>query len=296
MKLHRGGLLLIAAVAGSAGSLRGQAADPSAAANGDPWVTPPAELPEGVMHRTLHSSSMNREVGYSIYLPPGYDGGNRLYPVVYWLHGRGGTEADVAAARVLDGAVDNGLVQPMVLVLANGGASSGFIDNPANGVMGETVILEELIPHIEETYRVSSDASGRGITGFEMGGGGAVRMAVRHPELFRSVVSLGGDLVSASELVERGYVGNPVVAALYDPYPLSIDAAPKLRKVNLELLVGSEDPWLPENRRFAAHLGHQNLTIEYRELRGVGSALQEYLDSVGLEVFQFHSVHLTAGS
>jgi predicted peptidase len=55
------------------------------------WVTSPVpELPAGVTHHTFRSESMKREVGYCLYLPPGYEKDTqRRYPVID-LHGTGG--------------------------------------------------------------------------------------------------------------------------------------------------------------------------------------------------------------
>jgi|UniRef100_UPI00378456E0 hypothetical protein len=57
----------------------------------DMWVTSPVpELPAGVTHHTFRSESMKREVGYCLYLPPGYEKDTqRRYPVID-LHGTGG--------------------------------------------------------------------------------------------------------------------------------------------------------------------------------------------------------------
>src|SRR6476660_5108306 len=56
------------------------------------WFNTPKELPPGIQHKGYHSASMDKQVGYNIYLPPGYETGSRRYPVVYWLHGRSNTE------------------------------------------------------------------------------------------------------------------------------------------------------------------------------------------------------------
>src|SRR5690242_13388475 len=76
------------------------------------WFNTPTNLQPGVIHKGYHSASMNREVGYSIYLPAGYDSGSQRYPVVYWLHGRGGTE--VSAGYPLQY-----LKIPMIVVFPN---------------------------------------------------------------------------------------------------------------------------------------------------------------------------------
>ncbi len=256
------------------------------------WVDPPTDLPSRVAHYTFHSSSMDLEVGYSIYLPPGYEELERNYPVVYWLHGRSGSESDTRPAQVLHEAIQSGGVQPMVLVLANGGTGSGYIDNPDTGVMGESVVIEELIPHIESNYRVIRDRSGRGFSGFSMGGSGAIRLSLRHPRMFSSVVSVAGVLVGYREIMERNFVADAALARSHDPYPLAVEVEARLRSMNVKLIVGSEDQWITTNRRFAAHLGHLNLTIDYKEIRGIDHNLSDYLAAAGHELFAFHSTHL----
>ena len=259
------------------------------------WVNPPAAASPGVTHGTFESRSMGREVGYSIYLPPGYAEDAGPYPVVYWLHGRRGNEADVRPAAALDRAIAAGAADPVVLVAANGGVASGYIDNPATGVMGESVVIDELIPHIEANYRVSRVREGRGIGGFSMGGGGAVRLAIRHPRSFGAVFSLAGVLVGYQELMERNSVVDADLARSHDPFPNPIDAVPRLRTMGVKLLVGSDDSWVAATRRFAAHLTHQNLVIDYSEIPGIGHDLSAYLDQAGDEIFRFFSSNLEGG-
>jgi hypothetical protein len=50
------------------------------------WFNEPKNPQPGVTHHGYHSVSMNKEVGYNIWLPPGYETSSRQYPVVYWLH------------------------------------------------------------------------------------------------------------------------------------------------------------------------------------------------------------------
>ena len=143
------------------------------------WVDPPDWLPVNVTHGTFQSTSMDVEVGYSIYLPPGYEENFRRYPVVYWLHGRTGSERLIELVAALRSGIEARRSEPLVLVIANGDVANGYIDNSATGVMGESVIIHELIPHVEATYRVGSSAASRGIGGYSMGGVGAVRMGAR---------------------------------------------------------------------------------------------------------------------
>ena len=55
------------------------------------WFNVPKDPQPGVVHKGYQSKAMDKQVGYNIYLPPGYESDLKRYPVVYWLHGRGGT-------------------------------------------------------------------------------------------------------------------------------------------------------------------------------------------------------------
>src|SRR5262249_10157044 len=148
----------------------------------------------GVEHGTLRSRAMNgREVGYNVYLPPGYREGGQRYPVVHYLHGLGGNERDSAyTATFVDKAIRAKEVPPLIYVFPNGGYASMYEDRPRDGVMAETLIVKELIPQIDTSYRTLGTRDGRAVSGFSMGGFGALRFAFRYPELFSSVVTVAG--------------------------------------------------------------------------------------------------------
>src|SRR5579862_7460917 len=96
-------------------------------AAGESWNNPPKSLPANVEHKSFASASMKVEVGYNIYLPGEYkDNPNKRYPVIYYLHGRGGTESsNLGAIALLDGAIRDGKVPPVIYVHAMGGRNSG---------------------------------------------------------------------------------------------------------------------------------------------------------------------------
>ena len=257
------------------------------------WVNPPEALPPNTKHDTFWSPSMDLEVGYSIYLPPGYEEGVARYPVVYWLHGRGGNEAGVSPIPVLHAAIQDGRAKPIVFVIVNGGVASGYIDNPTTGVMGESVVVRELIPHIEGTYRVGSNAASRGIGGMSMGGAGAVRMALRYPEMFGVVVSVAGALLDYASIMERHWVPDAALARSYDPYVQASRQAVRLHQsLSLRMFIGTNDGQLNNNRRFNTHLDDLGVPCEYTQLEGIEHNLSQYLNAVGLEIFGFYSAHL----
>lgn len=153
------------------------------------WVNKPEKLPPHTVHMALDSRHLGHPVGITIKLPPRYKQETRRYPVIYFLHGMGGNESsDVAGfAGYVDAIVaKHDLPQP-VIVFPNGGLSQ------YQGKV-EPMIIEELIPYIDQHYRTIARPQARLLSGFSMGGAGAIRLPIRHPDLFGGAVSWGGGM------------------------------------------------------------------------------------------------------
>ncbi len=133
------------------------------------------------------------EVRFQIYLPQGYNENNNRYPVIYFLHGLGGTEASdgIAVSGPMEKAIDEGKLRPVIAVFANGYKNSWWADSIDGTKPAQTNVIKELIPYIDENYRTLSNRENRVVTGFSMGGFGAVMYAAKFPELFS--VAMGFD-------------------------------------------------------------------------------------------------------
>ncbi|MEO9594973.1 alpha/beta hydrolase [Rhodopirellula bahusiensis] len=154
------------------------------------WVN--ADIPNmaGLEHKVLKSESLGHEVGYVVWTPPNFSVDSDVrYPVVYFLHGAGGSERSDAAgfASLMAKGIRNGTFPPAICVCPNGGMS---------GYRGEveSMIVDELIPLIDSTYPTQAKATSRIVAGFSMGGAGSVRLSLLHPELFCGAGSWGGAL------------------------------------------------------------------------------------------------------
>ena len=103
--------------------------------------------------------------------------------------------------------IAKGLIPPVLVVFPNGGLSGyrGAVD---------TMIVDELIPLIDRTQPTLGTGATRLVTGFSMGGAGAARLSLRHPNLFAAAASQGGREVTdleplaeknAAELRQRNF-------------------------------------------------------------------------------------------
>jgi len=162
------------------------------------WVNPPpaGQLPVGVSHHSYQSKSLGKEVGYTIYLPPDYarSPGQR-YPVIYNLHGAGGDELHgFEEARVLESGIRSGKLPRMIQVMPNGGKGTYYKDSRDGKWPAETMIMREVIPLIDSTYRTIANREGRAIEGFSMGGRGSTRLAIKYPDMFCSLFNQAGNV------------------------------------------------------------------------------------------------------
>ncbi|MBD3343554.1 MAG: hypothetical protein GF401_00655 [Chitinivibrionales bacterium] len=123
---------------------------------------------------------------YCINVPPGYDEGSFDYPVIYYLHGiYGDHTTGLRTIPVLDSLIVNGSMKPSILVCVNATRNNWYTGDAYR------FIIDDLIPHIDATYRTLGD-DGRVVMGFSMRGIGTFRCAFTDPEMFKAMVSYDG--------------------------------------------------------------------------------------------------------
>ncbi|MCX5684308.1 MAG: alpha/beta hydrolase-fold protein, partial [Planctomycetota bacterium] len=116
------------------------------------WLDPDHSAPNGTQYKTFSSKVLGRDVSYLLYLPPEYEQQqNKRYPVIYWLHGRGGNQRAGATVYIphLDAAVKQGSLPPVIVVLVNGMGRGHYLDSQNGQLPIESVIVKDLVPHID---------------------------------------------------------------------------------------------------------------------------------------------------
>jgi endo-1,4-beta-xylanase len=218
---------------------------------------------------------MGLDVGYNVWLPPGYADSKVKYPVIYFLHGAGGTESSDAGgfSSLVKKEIDARTIPPVIILFPNGGMSA-YRDNPERKIMGETLIVKELIPLIDMKYRTIDTRDGRAVCGFSMGGGGAIRLGLKHPELFSAAASWAGAL---------GAMSTTITVA-----DLAKANADKVRgKVRLLLIVGDKDPTLGSHAPVIDALKELKIDHEFQVLPGVDHNLGDYYEQTGPKLVRF---------
>lgn len=140
----------------------------------------------------ITSPSMKKEIKNVIILPQGYEKDQKQsYPVVYLLHGHGG-RYDSWIKETQPQLPELATVLGMIFVCPDG-SDSWYWDSPIDSSSRyETYISRELTDYIDKNYRSIASPKGRAITGYSMGGHGALWLAFRHPDLYGAAGSMSG--------------------------------------------------------------------------------------------------------
>jgi S-formylglutathione hydrolase FrmB len=233
----------------------------------------------------FESKIVGRPLPYNVVLPPLYDAPESRavkYPIIYLLHGLGGGAGDWVSnrARLAAHAADYRFI-----IITPEGGDSWYTDSatvPADKF--ETYILEELIPDAERRYRALATRDARAVAGLSMGGYGALKFGVKHPQKFILAASLSGAFGAASwDANDPGLLAfvKPSIARAYgamdsptrrenDLFKLFADLPPE-RFPALPFIYfdcGTEDFLINSNRALSELLLKRKIPHEYRQLPG----------------------------
>lgn len=213
--------------------------------------------------RAIRSALLHSSVRFCVYLPASYSdphAKSRKYPVLYSLHGLGGTQQSMAMdgewTELQDLRRDHKVGD--FIVVSPEAWDTFYINSRDGKTPYSDFFLSEFIPYIERTYRIKATRATRGITGFSMGGYGALRFAFLRPDLFGAVSAHSAaiaryppDPVSAiqspgnfaSEILEKTF-GDPIDRQFWfqnSPYVLARKNAAELKSIKIYFDCGTED-------------------------------------------------------
>jgi len=178
----------------------------------------PMPVPHGVVREQWYYSDITKAWRRAyVYTPPGYDANpSARYPVLYLMHGAGEDERGWSTqghmSFILDNLIAAGQARPMIVVMENGGGSGLFnrprppVARPAPGAAGpppnpflsgpaqffEQVLLTEVIPTMDRTFRTIADREHRAMAGLSMGAGQTMQIGLTHLDTFAYLGSFSG--------------------------------------------------------------------------------------------------------
>jgi S-formylglutathione hydrolase FrmB len=241
------------------------------------------------------STALGMHTAANVFVPEGKDG---PFPVLYLLHGLSDDHTIWQRRTRLENYLD-GL--PLMVVMPNGGR--GFYTDAEQGFAYESAIVQDLVPFIDSVFQTRAERGGRCIGGLSMGGYGAMKLALKYPELFGSAHSHSGAVDIASRFAQRdegtGDINwlrewTPVFGAAPTGGPNDCFALAEKcdtsQRPALRIDCGVDDFLIQHNRDFHAQLEKLGYAHEYEEFPGAHN--WEYWDLHIREALAFHARHL----
>ena len=221
-----------------------------------PSPTRPACLnqPGAIVTRELEDPSLSQKLVFRVYLPPCYiEDLNIHYPTLYLLHGLQSSDRqwdELGVDEQANTLISSGRTSPFLIVMPWQKA----------GVEMETTIVDVLVPHIDQNYRTLRQPSRRAIGGLSRGGGWALRIGLRHPDLF-GIIGLHSPAI---------FFSDPYIALWVKDIPA--EAMPRLW-----IDIGDKDSLHESTLALIALL--EELGVSYTSLMSTGDHTSEYWSS-----------------
>jgi enterochelin esterase-like enzyme len=228
------------------------------------------------IHGTLIADSMispalgGQRRSFLVYIPPSYgDAANqdRRYPTLYLLHGSPGSEYNWIrggkAVQSADTLIGYKEIPELIMIFPDGNGRSGQTSEWGNSFdqkqLMENFVAFDLVRYIDQKYRTIPAPGYRAIGGFSMGGFGAMNIAVHHPGIFGSVISLAGYYTA------EGSIWGQNTAYMRANSPASVlPADPRAWKLRFFLGAATHDqPYYTDTQRFILELKAQHLNYTF---------------------------------
>ena len=220
------------------------------------------------------SQSLAREQPYAYFAPAAWDGGLApdapLYPLLVMLHGINSSYAHWDTyTRIARYAA----AYKMVIAFPDGG--NGWYSNAINhGPRCEDDLIQDFLPHLRQTLPLAAPGKQWGIGGLSMGGYGAVKIALKHWQLFSVAVGHSGAYEKPGTPEVHPVFGDPQADAAFrkaeNPIALAELALCRwpAERPDLYLDCGADDFLIETNRRFKDHLNFLGYPHTYHEMPG----------------------------
>jgi enterochelin esterase-like enzyme len=166
------------------------------------------DVPHGQVHQVLFPSKSTNSIKRAfVYTPPGYgNDADTRYPVLYLQHGWGEDETAWTnqghAHLILDNLIAEEKVRPFIIVMTYGmtneikfGGLRDFNIKPF-----QTVLVDELIPYIDDQFRTLKGKENRAMAGLSMGGMETKMITLNRPDVFSHYAILSGGIYTPEEL------------------------------------------------------------------------------------------------
>ncbi|MBA4375785.1 MAG: hypothetical protein C0401_06385 [Anaerolinea sp.] len=206
-----------------------------------------------IVEREIPTVLLEKSINVKIYLPPCYNSNLQAdFPVLYMLHGQ--TSANDQWLRLglfseMDELLMQKAIQPFLIVLPYESRSNTDSDVSKYG----EALVQDVIPYIEDNFRVCKDRSCRAIGGLSRGGNWAVHLGFTYPKRFvaigaHSTPLFYGEIIKITERVS------------------AISSTTELPAIYIDM--GNKDPDRQDVLAFVAALKKLNIPYQFTEFLG----------------------------
>jgi len=227
--------------------------------------------------KTITGRISGEKITFDIYLPESYRKEGVGYPVIYNLHGRGGSYKSGGAFRAaMKKAIADGILPPVIAVYPDGTKNGWYADSKDRSILIETPIIREIIPWVDANYNTKVSRDFRVIQGFSMGGYGASLLAAKFPELFSVCINYDGAMWNWKNMMRKSKKWQSVAPVMFDndktyyennssPWAFATLNRDKIKgRLHFRTLVGSLGSGLQEWRD---HLNSLDIEMDYVETK-----------------------------
>ena len=184
-------------------------------------------VPHGDLRQVLYySTNADTVLRCFIYTPPDYETNlTKRYPVLYLQHGGGEDETGWGsqghAGLIMDNLIAQGKAVPFIIVMANSyvpGADFGFATNSVESPLSLSiagpggrfynpaafakVLLEDLVPYVDDNFRTLADQPHRSLAGLSMGGMQTHSIALANLDKFSHIGIFSGGSIATNEITD----------------------------------------------------------------------------------------------
>ena len=176
--------------------------------------------------------------------------------------------------HIADKAISDGKATPMIIVMPDADTGQvGYFNDISGDWRYEDFFFDELIPHIESTYRTRSERAYRAVAGLSMGGGGAFVYALHRPDMFSSAAPLSASFKETREIFRRYYkIDLDIPDELFEAYfqrnnvlaLLETVPVEDIRSVRWYIDIGDDDFLFDVNSLAHIRMRRKDIPREYR--------------------------------
>jgi enterochelin esterase-like enzyme len=214
----------------------------------------------------FYSKSLGQSKKFYVYLPPSYDTEIRKrYPVLYLLHGLGGSGGLWKYGNIfsiLDSLINIGKIVEMIVIMPDAD-SSFYVNSFDRGKMYESYIVNDLIQHIDANFRTIPYRETRGIAGVSVGGFGAMYLGLKYPDRFISIGSIMGAMEIDFEMVRDMtdiHGGDRYYWESIQPTEIALEINPDdFKDANIFLYIGDKDEFRWSNEKMSKILSEKGI-------------------------------------